>query len=94
MKNHETSDTATARAAFGSVFRIRSDSAATASLMRKWQQSQNTDGSGGSRNARLVLTSKFLKWPQGDVSNRPALVADCMSGKVSHKPEGKFVAGP
>jgi hypothetical protein len=36
---------------------------------------------------------QFLKSPQGEVSNRPALAVDCTPGKGSHRAEGKFVSG-
>jgi hypothetical protein len=35
---------------------------------------------------------KFLRSPS-DVSNGPALAVDCIPTKVSHKSEGKYVAG-
>jgi hypothetical protein len=55
-----------------------------------WRESQKPDNSSVSR---FTLVGKFLKAPQTDVPNRPALVLDCVPAKVSHKSEGKFVAG-
>jgi hypothetical protein len=55
-----------------------------------WRESQKPDDSS---IARFTLVGKFLKSPQGEVPNRPALVLDCNPVKMSHKSEGKFVAG-
>ena len=55
-----------------------------------WRESQKPDDSS---IARFTLVGKFLKSPQGDVPNRPALVLDCNPATTSHKSEGKFVAG-
>jgi hypothetical protein len=55
-----------------------------------WRESQKPDDSS---IARFTLVGKFLKSPQGDVPNRPALVLDCIPATMSHKTEGKFVAG-
>jgi hypothetical protein len=55
-----------------------------------WRESQKPDNSSV---ARFTLVGKFLKSPQGDVPNRPAFVLDCIPATISHKSEGKFVAG-
>jgi hypothetical protein len=55
-----------------------------------WRESQKPDDSS---IARFTLVGKFLKSPQTDVPNRPALVLDCIPANISHKSEGKFVAG-
>src|SRR5271154_4928106 len=55
-----------------------------------WRESQKPDNSSISR---FTLVGKFLKSPQTDVPNRPALVLDCVPANESHKSEGKFVAG-
>jgi hypothetical protein len=55
-----------------------------------WRQSQKTNPSRGTTYTRFTLEGKFLKAPQGDFPNRPALVLDCAPGKGSRK--GKFVA--
>src|SRR5271170_4327964 len=55
-----------------------------------WRESQKPDNSSV---ARFTLVGKFLKSPEGDVPNRPALVLDCIPATISHKSEGKFVAG-
>lgn len=54
-----------------------------------WRQSQNTTARGASFT-RFTLIGKFLKAPQGDVSNRPAFAVDCAPGKGTRK--GKFAA--
>jgi hypothetical protein len=53
-----------------------------------WRQSQKTDPARGTTYTRLTLVGKFVKSPQGDVSNRPAFVVDCVPGKGSRR--GKF----
>jgi hypothetical protein len=62
------------------------------SSVRKWQQSQKTDAVRGTPYARFTLMGKFLRSPS-EASNDPALAVDCVPSKVSHKAEGKFVAG-
>ncbi len=57
-----------------------------------WRQSQKTDAVRGTPYTRFTLMGQFLKSPQDDVSNRPALAVDCRSGKESGKSEGKFLA--
>jgi isochorismate synthase EntC len=56
-----------------------------------WRQSQKTNPGRDTTYARFTLVGRFLKAPQGDVSNRPAFVVDCIPGKGSHK--GKFITG-
>ncbi|MGD0427562.1 MAG: hypothetical protein ABSC10_12650 [Candidatus Acidiferrales bacterium] len=60
------------------------------STVHVWRESQKPDDSSISR---FTLVGKFLKSPQTDVPNRPALVLDCVPATTSHKSEGKFVAG-
>jgi hypothetical protein len=55
-----------------------------------WRQSQRTDAAAGTTYTRFTLVGKFLKTPEGDVSNRPALVVDCIPGKGSGRAKGKF----
>jgi hypothetical protein len=55
-----------------------------------WRQSQKTGSARGTSYARFTLAGKFLKAPQGDVSNRPAFVVDCAPGSGTRK--GKFSA--
>jgi hypothetical protein len=62
------------------------------SSVRKWQQSQRTDAVRGTPYTRFTLMGKFLRSPN-DVSIGPALAVDCIPSKVSHKAEGKFLAG-
>jgi hypothetical protein len=57
-----------------------------------WRQSPKTDSARGTPYTRFTVAGKFLRSPS-DVSNGPALAVDCIPGKVSHKAEGKFVAG-
>src|ERR1700735_2050024 len=45
-----------------------------------WRQSQKTN-SRGTPYTQFTLEGKFLKAPQKDVPNRPALVVDCRPGK-------------
>src|SRR5579863_1810959 len=54
-----------------------------------WRESQKPDDSS---IARFTLMGKFLKPPQTDDPQRPALVVDCVPAATSHKSEGKFVA--
>jgi hypothetical protein len=54
-----------------------------------WRETPKPDDSS---TARFTLVGKFLKSPQTDVPNRPALVLDCIPATTSHKSEGKFVA--
>jgi len=58
-----------------------------------WQQSQKTDAVRETTYTQFTLEGKFLAPPPGGVSNRPALVLDCIPGKESHRPKGKFVGG-
>jgi hypothetical protein len=61
-----------------------------ASTAPMWRQSQKTNPSRGTTYTRFTLEGKFLKAPQGDFPNRPALVLDCAPSRGSRK--GKFVA--
>jgi len=56
-----------------------------------WQQSQKTDAVRETTYTQFTLEGKFLAPPPGGVSNRPALVLDCIPGKESHRPKGRFV---
>jgi hypothetical protein len=65
-----------------------------ASQQPSWRQSQKTDAAAGTTNTRFTLAGKFLKSPQGDVSNnRPALVLDCAPGRGSHPHKGRLLVG-
>lgn len=57
-----------------------------------WRQSQRTDAASGTASTRFTLVGKFLKSPEGDISNRPAMVVDCIPGKASDHAKGRFVA--
>ena len=57
-----------------------------------WRQTQRTDAASGTASTRFTLVGKFLKSPEGDVSNRPAMVVDCIPGKASEHTKGRFVA--
>lgn len=57
-----------------------------------WQPSQKTDAAGEITYTDFTLVGKFLTSPQGGVSNRPALVLDCIPAKESHRGKGKFVS--
>jgi hypothetical protein len=57
-----------------------------------WRQSQKTDTFRGFTYTQFTLTGKFARSPQDDVSNRPALVVDCIPGKGTHGSKGKFLA--
>jgi hypothetical protein len=57
-----------------------------------WRQSQRTDTASGTASTRFTLVGKFLKSPEGDISNRPAMVVDCIPGKASDHTKGRFVA--
>jgi hypothetical protein len=57
-----------------------------------WRQTQRTDAASGTSSTRFTLVGKFLKAPEGDISNRPAMVVDCIPGKGSDHSKGRFVA--
>jgi hypothetical protein len=57
-----------------------------------WRQTQRTDAPSGTASTRFTLVGKFLKSPEGDISNRPAMVVDCVPGKASDHNKGRFVA--
>jgi hypothetical protein len=54
-----------------------------------WRQSQKTN-SRGTAYTQFTLEGKFLKAPQKDAPNRPALVVDCRPGK--NKANGRFIS--
>ena len=58
-----------------------------------WRQSQKTDAAAGTTYTRFTLAGKFLKSPQGDVPNRPAIVLDCAPGRGSHPHKGRLLSG-
>jgi hypothetical protein len=55
-----------------------------------WRQSQKPNAGRGNTATRFTLAGKFLKAPQNDFPNRPALLVDCVPGKGTRN--GKFVA--
>jgi hypothetical protein len=57
-----------------------------------WRQSQKSDPARSFTFTQFTLAGKFRNAQQDDVSNRPALVLDCIPGKGSHHPKGKFLA--
>ena len=57
-----------------------------------WKQSQKTDAAAGTTSTRFTMAGKFLKSPQGDVPNRPALVLDCAPGRGSHPHKGRLLS--
>jgi hypothetical protein len=61
----------------------------------EWRQTQRTDDVRGAYT-RFTLVGKFLKSPEGDTANRPALVVDCSSYNRSHRSKfwrGNMVVG-
>jgi hypothetical protein len=61
----------------------------------EWRQTQRTDDVRGAYT-RFTLVGKFLKSPEGDTANRPALVVDCSSYNRSHRSKfwrGSLVVG-
>jgi hypothetical protein len=61
----------------------------------EWRQTQRTDDVRGAYT-RFTLAGKFLKSPEGDTANRPALVVDCSSYNRSHRSKfwrGSLVVG-
>jgi hypothetical protein len=58
-----------------------------------WRQSQKTDAAAGTAYTRFTLAGKFLKSPPGNVPDHPAFVLDCVPGKESHRPKGRFLNG-
>jgi hypothetical protein len=61
----------------------------------EWRQTQRTDDVRGAYT-RFTLVGKFLKSPEGDTANRPALVVDCSSYNRSHRSKfwrGNLVVG-
>jgi hypothetical protein len=57
-----------------------------------WRQSQRTDAANTMTYTRFTLAGKFSSSTQDQASNRPALAIDCISGKESHHPKGKYLA--
>lgn len=57
-----------------------------------WRQTPRTDAASSTASTRFTLVGKFLKSPEGDISNRPAMVVDCIPGKGSDHAKGRFVA--
>jgi hypothetical protein len=57
-----------------------------------WRQTQRTDAASGTASTRFTVVGKFLKSPEGDISNRPAMVVDCIPGKASDRTKGRFLA--
>jgi len=70
-----------------------SGSPASAQQPSVWQQSQKTDAAAGTDYTRFTLAGKFVKSPQGDVSDHPTLALDCVPGKESYRHKSRFVAG-
>src|ERR1700683_1655765 len=66
---------------------------ATAQQPAAWQQSQKTDAAAGTEFTRFTLAGKFVKSPQGDVTNGPTLALDCVPGKESYRHKSRFVGG-
>ena len=60
-----------------------------------WRQSQKTDTFRAFTYTQFTLTGKFARSPQAqdDVSNRPALVVDCIPAKGTQRHKSKFLAG-
>jgi hypothetical protein len=57
-----------------------------------WRQSQRADAAKTMTYTRFTLTGKFISSPQDQASNRPALAVDCIPGKGSDHPKGKYLA--
>jgi hypothetical protein len=57
-----------------------------------WQQSQNSDAAHTYTFQRFTLAGKFLTPPHDPVANRPAVAVDCIPGRGSDHPKGKFLA--
>lgn len=60
-----------------------------------WKQTQRSDTVRGAYT-RFTFVGKFIQSPQGDSSNRPAMVVDCSSYNRSHKSKfwrGSLVVG-
>jgi hypothetical protein len=65
------------------------------SSSRGWKQTQRTDTVRGAYT-RFTLVGKFVKSPQSDTSNRPAMVVDCSTYNRSHRSKfwrGSLVVG-
>jgi hypothetical protein len=57
-----------------------------------WRQSQRTDAANTMTYTRFTLAGRFLSAPQDQAANRPALAVDCIPGKGSDHPRGKYLA--
>jgi hypothetical protein len=57
-----------------------------------WLQSQKSDAAHTYTYPRFTLVGKFLTPPHDAAANRPALAVDCIPGKGSEHPKGKFLA--
>ena len=65
------------------------------STSQEWKQTQRTDAIRGTYT-RFTLVGKFIKSPEGDTSNRPAMVVDCSTYNRSHRSKfwrGNLVVG-
>jgi hypothetical protein len=57
-----------------------------------WRQSQKTDAARAMTYTQFTLVGKFLTSPQNVVSDRPALVVDCIPATESPSAKGRFLA--
>src|ERR1700692_4337814 len=57
-----------------------------------WRQSQKTDAARAMTYTQFTLVGKFLTPPQNVVSDRPALVVDCIPATESPSAKGRFLA--
>ena len=57
-----------------------------------WRQSQKTDAARAMTYTQFTLVGKFLTPPQNVVSDRPALVVDCIPANESHS-KGRLLSG-
>jgi hypothetical protein len=57
-----------------------------------WRQSQKTDAARAMTYTQFTLVGKFLTSPQNVVSDRPALVMDCIPATESPSAKGRFLA--
>jgi hypothetical protein len=57
-----------------------------------WLQSQKSDTARTYTYTRFTLVGKFLTPPHDQAANRPALAVDCIPGKGSDHPKGRFLA--
>ena len=59
---------------------------------RTWRQTQRTDAAKTMTYTRFTLAGKFVSSPQDQAANHPALAVDCIPGKGSDHPKGKYLA--